>query len=130
MPGTVAGGKKTQQTLIAKLGSEDAVREWRRIIGSKGGSKSRGGGFAANPALARIAGAKGGATSRRTPRLCDTPEEQAAYDTGYFRSIAETEGKRVRYKWKTEKERLAYRRGQNAGCRHRNRDKLRAERTV
>jgi len=34
-------------------------------IGAKGGRNGRTGGFAANPELARIAGAKGGRISRR-----------------------------------------------------------------
>ena len=34
-------------------------------IGAKGGRNSTGGGFAANPELARIAGIKGGRISRR-----------------------------------------------------------------
>ncbi|WP_232736325.1 general stress protein [Candidatus Minimicrobia vallesae] len=37
-------------------------------IGRKGGKNGRTGGFAANPALARIAGAKGGRISRRTKK--------------------------------------------------------------
>ena len=55
MAGTKAGGKKAAQknpNFYAK-------------IGAKGGRNGRTGGFAANPALARIAGAKGGRISRR-----------------------------------------------------------------
>jgi len=48
------------------FGALDAERH--REISSKGGRMSRGGGFAANPELARKAGRKGGqASSRRTP---------------------------------------------------------------
>lgn len=36
------------------------------MIGSKGGQNGHTGGFAANPELARTAGAKGGRISRRT----------------------------------------------------------------
>jgi general stress protein YciG len=36
-------------------------------IGRKGGAMSKGGGFAKNPELARIAGRKGGAAGRRGP---------------------------------------------------------------
>lgn len=36
------------------------------MIGAAGGKKSKGGGFAANRALARVAGRKGGIKSRRT----------------------------------------------------------------
>ena len=37
------------------------------MIGRKGGKNGHTGGFAANPALARIAGAKGGRISHRGP---------------------------------------------------------------
>ena len=56
---------KVFKTMIQKHGSEEAAREWFRKIGAKGGRTSRGGGFAANPELARIAGRKGGLKSRR-----------------------------------------------------------------
>lgn len=40
---------------------------WYAKIGKIGGQNSTTGGFAANPELARIAGAKGGKKSRRGP---------------------------------------------------------------
>lgn len=61
MSGTVSGGRKARETNLKKHG-----KDFYRIIGSKGGQNGHTGGFAANPALARIAGAKGGRKSRRT----------------------------------------------------------------
>ncbi len=62
MAGTKAGGLKAAQTNRAKYG-----KEFYSTIGRKGGQMGHTGGFAANPALARIAGAKGGRISRRGP---------------------------------------------------------------
>jgi general stress protein YciG len=55
MPGTIKGGIKAAQTNKKKYG-----RGFYQTIGAMGGKISRGGGFAANPELARIAGARGG----------------------------------------------------------------------
>ena len=60
MAGTKAGGQKAAATNKALHGSDFYAK-----IGAIGGKKGRTGGFAANPALARIAGAKGGRISRR-----------------------------------------------------------------
>lgn len=61
MAGTKAGGQKAAATNKARHGSDFYAK-----IGRKGGSVvGTKGGFAANPALARIAGAKGGRISRR-----------------------------------------------------------------
>ena len=62
MSGTKAGGLKAAQTNRAKYG-----KEFYSTIGRKGGQNGHTGGFTANPALARIAGAKGGRISRRGP---------------------------------------------------------------
>ena len=62
MAGTKAGGLKAAETNRSKYGKEFYAR-----IGQKGGRLGHTGGFAANPALARIAGAKGGRISRRGP---------------------------------------------------------------
>lgn len=59
MAGTKAGGKLAAQKNLAK----DPM--FYAKIGAKGGRNGRTGGFAANPELARIAGAKGGRISRR-----------------------------------------------------------------
>ena len=60
MAGTKAGGTKAAATNKQKHGKDFYAR-----IGAMGGKKGRTGGFAANPELARIAGAKGGRISRR-----------------------------------------------------------------
>jgi general stress protein YciG len=59
MAGTKAGGKLAAAKNLAK----DPF--FYAKIGAKGGRNGRTGGFAANPELARIAGAKGGRISRR-----------------------------------------------------------------
>ena len=63
MAGTKEGGKKAAATNKAKYGKEFYAK-----IGQKGGRQGHTGGFAANPELARIAGAKGGKISRRTKK--------------------------------------------------------------
>lgn len=60
MSGTKAGGLKALKTNKERYGED-----YYKTIGASGGRKSRGGGFAANPELARIAGAKGGRNSKR-----------------------------------------------------------------
>ena len=60
MAGTVAGGIKARNTNYKKNG-----KDFYKRIGSLGGANSHNGGFHANPALAKIAGAKGGRISRR-----------------------------------------------------------------
>lgn len=62
MPGTRRGGLKAAATNKAKYGSD-----FYKIQGAKGGRMGHTGGFAANPALARLAGKKGGAISKRGP---------------------------------------------------------------
>lgn len=64
MSGTKAGGQKAAATNKALHGSDFYAK-----IGAIGGKKGRTGGFAANPALARIAGAKGGRISRRGKKI-------------------------------------------------------------
>lgn len=73
MSGTKAGAAKMRQKMIEKFGSEEAWKEVMRNNASKGGQGSsnalgNAGGFAANPELARIAGARGGSISRRKSR--------------------------------------------------------------
>lgn len=60
MAGTKKGGQLAAQTNKTRYGSDFYAK-----IGAKGGKLGKTGGFAANPALARIAGAKGGRISRR-----------------------------------------------------------------
>lgn len=62
MVGTKAGGIKAAKTNLEKHGADFYKR-----IGSKGGRNGHTGGFAANRALASIAGRKGGLISRRGP---------------------------------------------------------------
>ena len=64
MAGTKAGGMKAAATNKTKHGSDFYAK-----IGRKGGQNGKTGGFAANPELARIAGAKGGRISRRTKKV-------------------------------------------------------------
>jgi len=59
MAGTKAGGQKA----AAKNLQRDP--NFYAKIGAKGGKNGHTGGFAANPELARVAGAKGGRISRR-----------------------------------------------------------------
>lgn len=59
MAGTKAGGLKARDKNLKR------DPDFYAKIGAKGGRNGRTGGFAANPALARIAGAKGGRISRR-----------------------------------------------------------------
>ena len=61
MAGTKAGGQKAAATNIERHG-----KDFYREIGAMGGSNGHTGGFAANPELAKIAGAKGGRISKRT----------------------------------------------------------------
>ena len=65
MAGTKAGGLKAAQKNLQK----DPY--FYAKIGAKGGRNGHTGGFAANPELARIAGAKGGRISRRTKKTAD-----------------------------------------------------------
>ena len=62
MAGTKAGAKKAAATNKARYGED-----FYATIGRKGGRNGNTGGFAANPELARLAGAKGGRISRRGP---------------------------------------------------------------
>lgn len=59
---------KWRKTMKERYGGKRGVHEMMQLIGSRGGQvkTSKPKGFAANPALARIAGAKGGRVSKRT----------------------------------------------------------------
>ena len=63
MSGTLEGGRKARDKNYEQFG-----KDFYRNIGRKGGSAptNKPKGFATNPALARVAGAKGGSKSRRT----------------------------------------------------------------
>lgn len=60
MAGTLEGGRKAAITNKSKHGLA-----WYAEIGAIGGRNGHTGGFASNPELARIAGAKGGRNSKR-----------------------------------------------------------------
>lgn len=62
MAGTKAGGQKAAVTNKEKYG-----HDFYAEIGRKGGKNGHTGGFAANPELAKIAGAIGGRKSKRGP---------------------------------------------------------------
>lgn len=66
MAGTRRGGLKAGET-NKKLYGEG----FYPTIGALGGKKSRGGGFAKNPELAREAGRKGGFVSKRRSKIED-----------------------------------------------------------
>lgn len=70
MAGTKEGGTKAAATNKARHGADFYAR-----IGAKGGRNGNTGGFAANPELARIAGAKGGRVSRRRKAAEKTEEK-------------------------------------------------------
>ena len=63
MAGTREGGLKAAKTNRKKYGADFYVRN-----GRKGGQNGHTGGFAANRALARVAGRIGGLKSKRGPR--------------------------------------------------------------
>lgn len=60
MTATRLGGLKA-----AKSNKEKFGEDFYKNIGAKGGRNGHTGGFAANPELARVAGAKGGRISKR-----------------------------------------------------------------
>lgn len=66
--GTKEGGKAAARTNRKKYG-----KDFYKRIGAIGGRNGNTGGFAANPDLARIAGARGGRISRR--RKSNHPKE-------------------------------------------------------
>lgn len=80
MSGTIAGGKRAAATNKAKHGED-----FYKNIGRKGGQNGHTGGFAANPELARIAGAKGGKISRRRPKKLT--DEEFVEDSKYLKKI-------------------------------------------
>lgn len=64
MSGTREGGLKARETNKIKHG-----KDFYQRIGRKGGKNGHTGGFASNPELAKIAGAKGGRISKRGKAL-------------------------------------------------------------
>ena len=76
MAGTKTGGAKAASTNKKKHGADFYAR-----IGAMGGKKGRTGGFAANPELARIAGAKGGRISRRGKKAATITNIEVSQET-------------------------------------------------
>lgn len=77
MAGTSEGGLKARSTNYARHG-----KDFYKRIGSIGGRNGHTGGFAANPALARVAGMKGGRISKRGKQVVDRTEEgEYVYDS-------------------------------------------------
>ena len=79
MPQTKAGALKAAQTNKLRHG-----KDFYKRIGQKGGSKSGvRKGFAADPELAKIAGAKGGRISRRgaAKRKVEYEDERVSYQS-------------------------------------------------
>lgn len=79
MAGTIEGGRKAAATNKLKYGDEFYAN-----IGRKGGQNGHTGGFASNPALAAVAGAKGGAISSRAEAKPSLSERRAAYERRYW----------------------------------------------
>lgn len=65
-----AASEKWRQTMWKKYGVDGAHRKMQEI-GAKGGRNGHDGGFKSNPALAVVAGAKGGSISRRKSKYAD-----------------------------------------------------------
>lgn len=59
---------KWKISMIAKLGSEEALKQWQREVGARGGRNGTGHTFAHGKADPSACGAKGGTISRRRPR--------------------------------------------------------------
>lgn len=76
MVGTREGGLKASKTNKERQGEDFYSR-----IGKKGGQNGHTGGFAANPALAKVAGAKGGKISKRGPAKNKTTKATPKFKT-------------------------------------------------
>ena len=81
MSGTKAGGQKARNTNYKRHG-----KDFYKLIGQIGGRNGHTGGFAANPALAREAGRKGGRISRRGPAKDDIDKIEEELEKEYGRN--------------------------------------------
>lgn len=81
MSGTKAGGQKARNTNYKRHG-----KDFYKRIGQIGGRNGHTGGFAANPALAREAGRKGGRISRRGPAKDDIDKIEEELEKEYGRN--------------------------------------------
>lgn len=93
---TKEGALKAQKTMIKKLGKKGYLEHFK-IIGAIGGRNGHTGGFAANPALARVAGAKGGRHGRVNLKLIKVDDGVAYY-------LDKKTGKKVKRVLEQEKE--------------------------
>lgn len=75
MSGSKIGGKKASRTNRERYG-EDFYKK----IGSIGGRNGHTGGFTSNPALARVAGSKGGSKSRRGLKFLGMKRRKYMYE--------------------------------------------------
>lgn len=75
MSGSKIGGKKASRTNRERYG-EDFYKK----IGSIGGRNGHTGGFSYNPALARVAGSKGGSKSRRGLKFLGMKRRKYMYE--------------------------------------------------
>lgn len=75
MSGTKHGGKKASRTNRERYG-EDFYKK----IGAIGGRNGHSGGFSYNPALARVAGSKGGSKSRRGLKFLGMKRRKYMYE--------------------------------------------------
>lgn len=99
MSGSVIGGLK-----CAKSNKEKFGEDWYREIGRKGGCKAttKPKGFAANPGLARSAGAAGGRKSRRGKPVSDEYVETRRKIYDYQHRVRRTERKLASLEWEDE----------------------------
>lgn len=74
MSGTKEGGLKAAATNKKKYG-----KDFYKVNGAKGGRNGHTGGFAYNPALAVVAGKKGGEKSRRGWKLIEQTESSLIF---------------------------------------------------
>ena len=77
---TKQGGATLVATMVKKYGSYEAYKQSMRELGSRGGSvNGTTGGFAADSARARTAGATGGKYSRKGYKLIERTETSGTY---------------------------------------------------
>lgn len=74
MSGTKAGGIKAAATNKKKYG-----KDFYKVQGAKGGRNGHTGGFASNPALAVVAGKRGGEKSRRGWKLIQETDDSLIF---------------------------------------------------
>lgn len=75
MSGNIIGGRKASRTNRERYG-EDFYKK----IGAIGGRNGHSGGFSYNPALARVAGSKGGSKSKRGLKFLGMKRRKYMYE--------------------------------------------------